>query len=91
MHLWDFSCDAVGGRNVSAIAMNTVREDLIATAYGEYAFLRQGPGMVVRAQGPLAGWPPRAAPDSPLFIWGVFFLRVEARAGPFAPAEARFA
>lgn len=49
VHLWDFSCDAVGGRNVSAIAMNSVREDLIATAYGEYAFLRQGPGMVVRA------------------------------------------
>lgn len=49
VHLWDFSCDAVGGRNVSAIAMNTAKEDLIASAYGEYAFLRQGPGMVVRA------------------------------------------
>lgn len=46
VHLWDFSCDAVGGRNVACMALNPAKEDLLAVAYGEYAFLRQRPGLV---------------------------------------------
>lgn len=45
-HLWDFQCDLTRGRNVSCMASNKLRKDILAVGYGQYEFSHQKDGMV---------------------------------------------
>lgn len=44
--LWQWKCDLTAGRNVSCIAWNHERIDLVAVGYGSFDFGQHGDGMV---------------------------------------------
>mmetsp|Transcript_24966 Transcript_24966/g.81789 ORF Transcript_24966/g.81789 Transcript_24966/m.81789 type:complete len:774 (+) Transcript_24966:69-2390(+) len=44
--LWEFKSSVTAGRNVSTMAWNKARKDLLAVGYGEFDFLKQKEGMV---------------------------------------------
>lgn len=44
--LWQWSCDLTAGRNVSCMAWNHERHDLLAVGYGSFEFERQQGGLV---------------------------------------------
>ena len=46
LHLWDFYCDEVKGRNVSCMASNKIQQDLLAVGYGEFKFMEQKDGLI---------------------------------------------
>jgi len=46
IHLWNFRSTATDGRNVSCVAWNKIKPDLLAVGYGEFDFTSQRDGLV---------------------------------------------
>jgi len=46
MHLWNFRCGLTDGRNVSCVAWNKIKPDLLVVGYGEFDFTSQRDGLV---------------------------------------------
>eukprot|EP00958_Prasinococcus_capsulatus_P015410 scaffold1637_cov410-Prasinococcus_capsulatus_cf.AAC.33 len=46
VHLWSFRCHLTEGRNVSCMAWNPVKQDLLAVGYGSFDFKLQCGGMI---------------------------------------------
>ena len=45
--LWSFNCDITNGRTVSAMCWNSVRQDVLAVAFGQFEFADQKEGLIV--------------------------------------------